>query len=448
RYDPPVGVECLPHRPVIAGFGPAGMFAGLVLARHGYRPLIVERGGDIDERVKAVSGFWQGGALDTGCNVQFGEGGAGTFSDGKLTTRINDPRCELILEEFAAFGAPKDILRAARPHIGTYLLRGVVRALREEILACGGEVRFRTAVTGLCIRGGCIGGVTLGDGSQIACDALIFAPGHSARDSFSMLLKNGVAFAPKPFSVGLRIEQLQSEIEKSLYGDYAGHPALPRGEYRFSLRSSGRAVYTFCMCPGGEVVAAASEEGGVVTNGMSEYSRAGKNANSALVVSVDSTDFGSGALDGVLFQQRLERAAFAAGGGNFHAPAQTVGGFLQDRAVLEIGRVEPTYIPGVAAANLKALFPRQIGSMLAQGLAAFDRKLAGFAAKDAVLTGVETRTSSPVRILRGEGLEDVGIGGLYPAGEGAGYAGGIMSAAADGMRAAEAVMARYRPFGE
>lgn len=444
-YDPPVGSNPLPHRPLVVGFGPAGMFAGLLLARRGYRPLILERGGRMEERVCAVRAFWESGKLDGGCNVQFGEGGAGTFSDGKLTTRINDPRCELVLREFAAFGAPPEILREAKPHIGTDRLRGVVTALRREIEACGGEIRFRTALKGFASESGRLRGALLSDGSAVPCEALILAPGHSARDTFRMLAENGAALAPKPFSVGVRVEHLQTEIEKSLYGAFAGHPALPRGEYQLSLREGERAVYTFCMCPGGEVVAAASEENGVVTNGMSEFRRAGNNANAALVVSVSPGDFGGGPLDGISFQQTLERAAFTAGGGAFRAPAQTVGAYLAGKPGLTAGRVAPTYSRGVREADLHALFPAWVGGMLEKGLRAFDRRLKGFAAADAVMTGVETRTSSPVRILRGENGEAVGVGGLFPAGEGAGYAGGIMSAAVDGLRAAEAVMAQYRP---
>lgn len=441
-YAPPMGEEALSSRPVIAGFGPAGMFAGLLLARRGYRPLIVERGAPVEERVRAVEGFFASGAFDPDSNVQFGEGGAGTFSDGKLTTRIGDARCETVLREFAAAGAPASILRAAKPHIGTDHLRAVVRAFRRSIEELGGEVRFHTRLEALRVEGGRLRAVRAG-GEEIPARALVLAVGHSARDTFEMLLQSGVALEPKPFSAGVRIEHPQRDIDRALYGALAGHPALPPGEYQLSLRKGGRAVYTFCMCPGGSVVAAASEEGGVVTNGMSLYRRDGENANAALVVSVSPADFGPGALAGVAFQRRLERAAFRAGGGGFRAPAQSAGAFLGRP---ESGpRVAPTYPRGVEEADLAALFPAELSELLRDGLRAFGRRLRGFDAPGALLTGVETRTSSPARIPRGETGEAPGVAGLYPAGEGAGYAGGIMSAAVDGLRAAEAVMARYRP---
>lgn len=444
-YSPKTGTQRLEARPVVVGFGPAGMFAGLLLAKYGYRPLIVERGAAVDERVGAVERFFKGGKLDTRTNVQFGEGGAGTFSDGKLTTRIGDPRCETVIDEFVASGAPQAIKRAAKPHIGTDNLRNVVKNLRRRIVELGGEVRFNTALTGLRVRGGEVRSVLL-DGEEVEAGAVLLAVGHSARDTFSMLLGTGVELCAKPFSVGVRIEHLQADIDRALYGGLAGHPALPKGEYQLSLRDGGRAVYTFCMCPGGSVVAAASQQGGVVTNGMSLYSRDGKNANAALAVSVSPADFGERPLDGVAFQLGLERAAFAAGGADFRAPCQDVGNFLSGGVAFYRGRVEPTYPVGVAPCDLGALFPPYVTAMLQKGLRAFDRRLPGFAAPDALLTGVETRTSSPVRIPRGDTCEAVGIGGLYPVGEGAGYAGGIMSAAVDGLRAAEAVMAKFAPM--
>lgn len=434
------------HRPVVIGFGPAGMFAGLFLSRYGYRPLIIERGTDADARVKAVSEFWKYGRLNPDTNVQFGEGGAGTFSDGKLTTRINDSRCDTVLDEFIRFGAPEEIKKIAKPHIGTDKLRNVVKSLREEILRYGGEIRFHTKLEGIKISDGRIQTVSLSDGSFIETEALILAVGHSARDTFEMLLKNGVLLAPKPFSVGVRIEHLQAEIEKGLYGNLAGHPLLPRGEYQLALRKNNRAVYTFCMCPGGNVVAAASENGGVVTNGMSEFSRNEKNANSALVVSVDGNDFGNGCLNGVEFQRKLEYAAFEAAGGDYRAPYQTVGTFLSREQANRTALVEPTYLPGVTECSLEAILPPQVCSMLRDGLISFDKKLPGFGSAGAALTGVETRTSSPVRIPRGETLEAENIIGLYPAGEGAGYAGGIMSAAVDGLRVAEKIIEKYKPF--
>ena len=438
------GAKKLEHRPIVAGFGPAGMFAGLLLAREGYRPLILERGADVDARVSAVEGFWHGGALDSETNVQFGEGGAGTFSDGKLTTRIGDPRCDAVLRELARFGAPREILYRAKPHIGTDLLRGVVKTIRAEILALGGEVRFFTKLEDITLRDGALVGLTAG-GQALPAQALVLAVGHSARDTFGLLEQKGVRLIPKPFSVGVRIEHAQADINRGLFGEFAGHPALGPGEYQLSHRVGERAVYTFCMCPGGTVVPSASEQGGVVVNGMSEYARDGKNANSALVVSVDARDFGSAPLDGVAFQRGLEQAAFLAGGKDYRAPAQSVGGFLQNKTGILPGGVEPTYARGVREAALHTLFPSQLGALLRVGLLQFNSKLPGFAAEGALLTGVETRTSSPVRVPRGEDCQAESTPGLYPCGEGAGYAGGIMSAAVDGLRVAEEIIARYAP---
>lgn len=441
----PRGTLPLAHRPVIAGFGPAGMFAGLQLARLKYRPLIVERGADVETRVRDVARFWSQGVLNPESNVQFGEGGAGTFSDGKLVTRINDSRCGFVLDTFVEFGAPEEIRRDAKPHIGTDKLQDIVRAVREEIRHCGGEVRFGTRLDGVALRGGRLSAVKLSDGTEEETGALILAVGHSARDTFEMLLGNGFTLTPKPFSVGVRIEHLQSEIDRGLYGALAGHPALPKGEYQLSLRQGGRAVYTFCMCPGGTVVAAASKAGGVVTNGMSGSLRDGKNANAALVVSVDASDFGGDALGGLRYQQKLEQAAFAAGGSTYRAPFQTAAAF-RDGTVSRTGRVEPSYPIGVTPFPLEQLLPPPVTQMLRTGLAAFDRRLPGFGAADALLTGIETRTSSPVRILRNDSLQADGVEGVYPAGEGAGYAGGIVSAAVDGLRAAEAIAGQYAPF--
>ncbi len=423
--------------PVIAGFGPAGMFAGLLLARAGYRPVIIERGGSLDERTAAVRRFGSGGTLDTRSNIQFGEGGAGAFSDGKLTTRINDPACGYILRELVRFGAPREILYKAKPHVGTDLLVNAVRGVRGEIESLGGRVLFNERLTGLRERGGRLCAVVTERGELVA-EALILAIGHSARDTFEMLHAGGITLLPKPFSVGVRVEHLQSEVDRALYGEFAGHPALGHAEYQHSLRDavSGRAVYTFCMCPGGYVVPAASEEGTVVTNGMSYHARDGINANSALVVSVDGRDFGTSALGGLEFQRRLERAAYAVSG-SYRAPVQTVGEFLGGSA--GHGRVQPTYPIGVERYDMSGLFPREISEMLAAGLRAFGRRQAGFDAPGAILTGVETRTSSPVRIPRGDDMQSASLAGLYPCGEGAGYAGGIMSAAVDGLRVALAL---------
>lgn len=436
------GTESLKTPVVIAGFGPAGMFAAELLAREGYRPIVVERGCDVDRRVREVEGFWTTGSLNPACNVQFGEGGAGTFSDGKLTTRINDPLCDYVLERLARHGAPKETLKKAKPHIGTDKLREVVKSIREEIIAKGGQVLFQSQLTGLSIQNGRLrGGVV--NGEPIETEHLILAIGHSARDTFRMLQKSGVKLEQKAFSVGARIEHLQSDIDKGLYGELAGHPDLPPGEYQLSHRQGGRAVYTFCMCPGGLVVPSASEEGQVVTNGMSEYARDGKNANAALVVSVDSSDFGSGAFAGMEFQRELEERAFSLAGGGYRACGATVGDFLQGEKGLHLGRVLPTYSLGLAAVDFDRLFPKEITEMMRLGLSVFDRKIRGFGAADAVLSGPETRTSSPVRIPRGENGEADGVRGLYPCGEGAGYAGGIMSAAVDGVKTALRIIERY-----
>ncbi len=441
----PRGTRPLDHRPVVVGFGPAGMFAGLLLARNGYRPLILERGAAMEERVEAVERFWRERVLDERTNVQFGEGGAGTFSDGKLTTRIGDPKCGWVLRELAAFGAPKEILQKAKPHIGTDRLRQVVRNIRQEIIALGGEVRFSTCLTDLRVSSGRLVAVVTPDG-EIPAEQLILAAGHSARDTFEMLHRHGFALAPKPFSVGVRIEHLQSQIDRGLYGDLAGHPALPPGEYQLSKRVDGRGVYTFCMCPGGFVVPSASERGRVVTNGMSCYARDGKNANAALVVGVSPEDYGTHPLDGIAFQRRLEETAYLSAGRSYCAPAQDVGHFLRGESGLMAGRVEPTYACGVVPCDFNQILPEFVTGLLRQGLSDFDRKLRGFAADDALLTGVETRTSSPVRILRGEDFQSPTVKGVYPCAEGAGYAGGIMSAAVDGIRVALALMEVYRPF--
>ncbi len=428
--------------PVVVGFGPAGMFAALVLARAGAKPLVIERGRDACTRRAAVEAFRGGGALDPECNVQFGEGGAGTFSDGKLNTGIHDPRLGFVLREFAAHGAPESILYDAKPHIGTDILIDVVQNLRREIVALGGRVLFGTRMTRLCLEDGALTGIEVADSAgtrRIACRQVILAIGHSARDTFAALHAQGVPMEPKPFSMGVRIEHRQTDIDTAQYGRVRG--SLPPADYSLNVHlPDGNSAYTFCMCPGGEVIAAASETGGVVTNGMSESRRSGENANAALLVTLHTEDFpDKSALGGMLWQREIEQAAYACGGGDYRAPAQLVGDFLARRASTGPGGVIPSYRPGVVWCELRQVLPERITEVLAQALPALDRKLKGFAAPDAVLTGPETRSSSPVRILRNRELCSA-VAGLYPCGEGAGYAGGISSAAVDGMRCAEALL--------
>lgn len=438
-----VGTEPLENPIIIIGFGPAGIFAAHTLASLGYRPIVFEKGGDVDSRVEAVNDFWLHGRLNAQSNVQFGEGGAGTFSDGKLTTRISDSRCDYILEQLVKNGAPKEILSTAKPHIGTDKLRGVIKAMRKDIIKKGGRVYFNKNLQDIIIENNAVHAVIV-DNQEIRTDNLILAVGHSSREVFSMLLKKQVAVEAKSFSVGVRIEQLQATINKGLYGDLSEHKELQKGDYQLSHKCGDRCVYTFCMCPGGFVVPSSSTIDSVVTNGMSEHSRDGANANSALVVSVSPADFGKNPLSGVEFQQQLEQLAYKKAGGNYKAPAMTVNEFMSGSGTLNLKNVEPSYSLGVTGVNFGEIFPDYITKMLRMGLQVFDSKLKGFAAGDGVLTGVETRTSSPIRILRNSEFTSITTKGLYPCGEGAGYAGGIISAAIDGINIAQHLISQYK----
>ena len=443
-YTLPLPERLPEQRPVVVGFGPAGMFAALVLAEAGLRPIVLERGLDAGSRRKKVERFWQTGELDPECNVQFGEGGAGTFSDGKLNTGTKNLRIGWVLERFADAGADSEILFDAKPHIGTDVLVSVVQNLRERIIHFGGEVRFGTRLTALETRDGRICAVRAecgGAEARIEASQVVLAIGHSARDTFEMLLESGVPMEPKPFSMGVRIEHPQRLVNESQYGPFADAPGLGAADYKLNVRlPDGSSAYTFCMCPGGYVVAAASEEGGVVTNGMSDHARDGENANAALLVTLNPADFPDRSpLGGMYWQRQLEQTAFRAGGSNYRAPAQLVGDFLAKQPSQTLGAVQPTYRPGVTLCELHTVLPERITSVLEQALPELDRKLHGFAAPDAVLTAPETRSSSPVRILRDETRQSQ-LRGLYPCGEGAGYAGGITSAALDGILTAEAVI--------
>ena len=432
-------------RPVVIGTGPCGLFSALILAQSGFRPLVIERGKRVKERSADTFGFWRSGKFDPASNVQFGEGGAGTFSDGKLNTQIRDPENYRIkvLEELAAAGAPDEIRFVSKPHIGTFRLVKVVENLRNRIIDLGGEFMFETKITDLITENGTVTGLALENGETVAAGKVVLAIGHSARDTFEMLLRNGVAMEPKPFSVGFRIEHPQELIDRARLGKYAGDDRFGAADYKLVHHcSNGRSVYTFCMCPGGRVVAATSEDGCVVTNGMSQYQRNDINANSAVVVGVEPSDYPSGVLGGVELQREIERKTFLLGGSDYLAPAQLAGDFLKGIPSTGQGSVKPSYTPGVKWTDISELLPEYAINAIKEALPEFGRKITGFDMNDAVLTGSETRTSSPVRIIRGEDFQSVSTNGLYPGGEGAGYAGGIMSAAIDGIKIAEALSLR------
>lgn len=434
-------------RPVIVGFGPAGMFAALVLAMAGAAPLVLERGGDVDSRCLAVEEFRSTGRLDTECNIQFGEGGAGTFSDGKLTTGIKDKRIGWVLERLVEFGAPEEILFLAKPHIGTDMLRNVVKRLRERVISLGGEVRFGARFCGFGTENGRLISAVYeqsGESYTISTDNVILATGHSARDVFELMYSEKISLSQKNFAVGVRIEHRRKDIDRAMYGDFAGHPALKAADYKLAVHlPNGRTLYTFCMCPGGEVVAASSEAGRLAVNGMSCFARDAENSNSALLVNINTSDYGSDhPLAGMWFQRKLEEKAFIAGGGDYSAPAVTVGDLLSGSAPSGNGSVEPSYRPGVRYVSPEEYLPDFAVQTLRLGIPEMGKKIKGFDSPDALLTGIESRSSSPVRIDRDSDMQSVSLRGLFPCGEGAGYAGGIVSAAVDGMKCAEAVCLR------
>jgi hypothetical protein len=436
-------------RPVVIGMGPCGLFAALVMAEMGLRPLLLERGKPVRERTVDTFGFWRGGTLDPESNVQFGEGGAGTFSDGKLYSQVRDNRYlgRKVLTEFVEAGAPEEILWSSRPHIGTFRLVKMVENLRAKIESLGGEIRFGARVETLHLEDGAVRGLLLADGEEIVTDRVVLAVGHSARDTFERLFELGIRMEPKAFSIGFRIEHPQSLIDRSRFGPSAGHPKLGAADYRLAHHcSNGRSVYSFCMCPGGTVVAAASEPGRVVTNGMSQYDRSERNANSGIVVGITPEDYPEGPLAGIALQRRCEEAAFLLGGSDYRAPAQRLEDFVARRPSIQLGEVTPSYTPGVTPTELDSSLPHWAIEAIREAIPALDQKLRGFALPDAVLTGVETRTSAPIRIPRDkDSLQSVNTQGLFPAGEGAGFAGGILSAAIDGIRVAEAVALSLGP---
>ncbi len=441
------GDRTLKSRPVIVGAGPSGLFCALMLAENGYAPIVIERGGTVKERISAIDRLYNERELDTRSNIQFGLGGAGTFSDGKLVTRTNDPLCSFVMKRLVDFGAPMEILYQARPHIGTDILRAMVTAMADKIISLGGEIRYNTTLTDLKSSHGSVKSVVT-DKGEIATDAVVLALGHSARDTYETLIDRGVSIEAKNFSVGMRIEHLREDIDAAMFGKYANHKALGHAEYNLSYNTKVRGAYTFCMCPGGEVVCASSEAGGLVVNGMSYSKRDAKNSNSALVVSVFKDDFGADPKAAINFQRNIERRAFLAGGGDYSAPIITVGDFLSGTLKTEPSRIMPSYMNGgVRLAKPSDYLPSFVTEGLAGAILDFEKKLHGFSAPDAVLTGAETRTSAPVRILRSQDtMLALGFGNLYPIGEGAGYAGGITSASVDGVKCALALMKCFKPL--
>lgn len=437
----------LPLSPVIVGSGPAGLFCALFLAEHGYKPVVIERGQDMERRIKSVEDFWRKGKLEPESNTQFGEGGAGTFSDGKLTTRIGDVRVNYVLETFVRFGADPEIRYLKKPHVGTDVIREIVKKMRNEIIRLGGEFYFDARLTDININQKCLKSIVINYKYEVPCSLLVLAIGNSARDIYRLLMKKGIEITPKPFAVGVRVEHPQELIDKIQYGDFAGHPRLGAADYHLTYRDkeTGRSLYTFCMCPGGYVIGAASGEGQVVTNGMSYFARDTGIANSALVITVYPEDWNNEPLGGMKLQEELERKAFKLGGGNYKAPAQKMTDFLAKKPTYSLKNSLATFKPGVTPANLWDLFPVEFCEVLRRGLHYWDKKMPGFIDERAVLTAVETRTSAPVRIMRDENMTSVSISDIYPCGEGAGYAGGIVSAAVDGLKVAETIVKKYAP---
>lgn len=450
KYEPDVkpGNEILNHRPIVVGLGPAGLFSALMLAQKGYKPLVIERGEDVDKRTETVDKFWRTGELNLESNVQFGEGGAGSFSDGKLTTRIKDKKCDYVLSELVKAGAPKEIRYEAKPHVGTDILKDVVKNIRKQIISLGGEIRFSSKLEYIKNNQGKIKSIIV-NGDEIPCDALVLALGHSSRDTYEMLNSIGIFMEPKAFAIGVRIEHPQEMINVGQYGKMTNHPKLQAASYNltYQSRALNRGVYSFCMCPGGVVVAAASEDKRLVSNGMSYHARNEENSNSALVVTVGPEDFeGTSVLRGMEFQRYYEALAYKVGGGDYKAPVQLLGDFVNDRKSTKLGKVKPSYKPGFEFADMRECLPYYVVEGIKDGINNFDRKIKGYGREDAVLTGIETRTSAPVKITRNERLESISLSGLYPCGEGAGFAGGIVSAAVDGIKVAERIIEKYRPI--